>query len=143
MADTSDVGLGSGTDVGVAEKTGRFRSNAPRPSNGVPRIRAASQCALGIPLHACAWTGKRNLLSGAPLRMPAIASILCQNSALAGVPIGAGRDPVPSEFVETYQNVVALLWRVSLEHLITFGASTVNIIAKPETKEKHEAQLRS
>jgi hypothetical protein len=61
---------------------------------------------------------------------------LCQNSALAGVPIGAGRDPVPSEFVETYQNVVALLGRVSLEHLITFGASIVNIIAKPENQRK-------
>jgi hypothetical protein len=99
-------------------------------------VQRVSRCALGIPLHACAWTGKRNLLSGAPLRMPAIASILCQNSALAGVPIGAGRDPVPSEFVETYQNVVALLGRVSLEHLITFGASIVNIIAKPENQRK-------
>jgi hypothetical protein len=97
----------------------------------VQRVSAA----LGIPLHACAWTGKRNLLSGAPLRMPAIASILCQNSALAGS-IGAGRDPVPSEFVETYQNVVALLGRVSLEDLITFGASIVNITAKPENQRK-------
>jgi len=58
------------------------------------------------------------------------------HSALAGVPIGAGRDPVPSEIVETYQNIVALLGRVSLEHLINFGASIVNIIAKPENQRK-------
>jgi hypothetical protein len=109
-----------------------------------PRIRAASQqVRTGDSATRLRLDRKAQSSKWASLRRPAIALILCQNSALAGVPIGAGRDPAPSEFVGTYQNVVALLGRVSLEHLITFGPSIVNIIAKPENQEKHEAQLRS